>query len=293
MGMKFGYILPNFGDRISPQELLGIAGVCEEQGYDSVWATDHVILPVGLREPYGQLLEPLTTLSVIAAGTTRIGLGTSVLVITQRNPILAAKQAATLDVFSGGRLILGLGAGWAEEEFRLLNVPFAGRGKVFDEGIRLMKTLWSQDRVDFQGEFHQIKDAVFFPKPVRKDIPVWIGGNGPTAIRRASSLGDGWHPVGPSLEDFASGAKKIRGTKRNVTLSMRMTVDVRKKREELTTSRGERRTVISGSAAEIREEIDGYAQAGLEYLCASMLHPSASEIVTDLKRFAQDVIRSY
>jgi probable F420-dependent oxidoreductase len=291
--MKFGYILPNFGDRIGPQELVQIAKVCEEEGYDSVWATDHVIMPAELREPYGQLLEPLTTLSFIAAGTSRLGVGTSVLVITQRNPILAAKQAATLDVFSGGRLILGLGAGWAEEEFGFLNMKFAGRGRVFDESIRLMKALWSQDMVNFQGEFYKVKDAVFLPKPVKKDIPVWIGGNGPTAFRRAAALGDGWHPVGPSLENFAVGAERIHEAKRKITLSMRMTVDVRKKWEELTTSRGERRTVISGSAEEIRKGIDGYAAAGLEYLCASMMHPSASDIVADVKKFANDVIRSY
>jgi probable F420-dependent oxidoreductase len=291
--VKFGYILPNFGDKISPQELLQIAGVCEEEGYDSVWATDHIIMPAELREPYGQLLEPLTTLSFVAAGTTKLGLGTSVLVITQRNPILAAKQAATLDVFSGGRLILGLGAGWAEEEFGFLNMPFARRGKVFNESIRLMKALWSQDTVNFSGEFYKIQDAVFLPKPVRRDIPVWIGGNGPTAFRRAGALGDGWHPVGPALADFASGAEKIRDAKRRVVLSMRMTVDVRKKREELTTSRGERRTVISGTGAEIRKGIDGYADAGLEYFCASILHQSAEEIVADLRKFAREVIMSY
>jgi probable F420-dependent oxidoreductase len=291
--MKFGYILPNFGDKITPQELVQIAKVCEEEKYDSVWATDHVIMPAALREPYGQLLEPLTTLSFVASGTTRLRLGTSVLVITQRNPILAAKQAATLDVFSGGRVILGLGAGWAEQEFGFLNMAFARRGRVFNESIRLMKALWSQDSVNFSGEFYKIENAVFLPKPVRKDIPVWIGGNGPTAIRRAGALGDGWHPVGPALADFASGAKKIRETKRSVTLSMRMTVDVRKKREELTTSRGERRTVISGTSAEVRRGIDSYAKAGLEYLCASMLHPSASEIIADVRKFARDVIRSH
>ena len=291
--MKFGYILPNFGDKIGPQELLQIAKVCEEEGYSSVWATDHVIMPSELREPYGQLLEPLTTLSFVAAGTTNIGLGTSVLVITQRNPILAAKQAATLDVFSGGRVILGLGAGGAEQEFGFLNMEFSNRGKVFNESIGLMKALWSQDMVDFQGEFFRVKDAVFLPKPVRKDIPVWIGGNGRVAVRRAVTLGDGWHPVGPSLEDFAAGAKKVREAKRGVTLSMRMTVDVRKKREQLTTSRGERRTVISGSAAEIRKGLDGYAREGLEYFCASMMHPSGSEVVADVRKFALDVIRSY
>lgn len=291
--MKFGYILPNYGDKISAQELVRLSEVCEEEGFDSVWATDHVIMPAELREPYGQLLEPLTALAYIAAKTTRLRLGTSIVVITQRNPILTAKQAAALDVFSGGRLILGLGAGWAEPEFAFLGMDFHRRGKVFDESIGLMKALWSQDLVDFEGQFYKIKNAVFLPKPVRRDIPLWIGGNGPTAVRRAATLGDGWHPVGPSMEQFEEGARKIRESARKVTLSMRMTVDVRKKREELTTSSGERRTVVSGTAEEIRGEIGRYEKAGLEYFCASMNHPSADDIIADLKKFARDVIASY
>lgn len=291
--MRFGYILPNFGDKITPLELVEISQVCEEEGFDSIWATDHVIMPEKLREPYGQLLEPLTTLAYIAARTTKLRLGTSIVVITQRNPILAAKQAATLDTFSGGRVILGLGAGWAEQEFGFLNMDFRRRGKVFDESIRLMKALWSQDTVDFQGEFYNVKDAVFLPKPVRRDIPLWIGGNGPTAVRRAATLGDGWHPVGPTRETFEAGARKIKESGRSVTLSVRMTVDLRKKREEVTTSQGERRTVVSGTAEEIRKEIGDYEQAGLEYFCASIMHPSASEIVADVRKFGNDVIRSY
>jgi alkanesulfonate monooxygenase SsuD/methylene tetrahydromethanopterin reductase-like flavin-dependent oxidoreductase (luciferase family) len=100
--LKFGYILPNFGGKISSTELLELAQLCEEEGYDSVWATDHVIMPSELRDPYGQVLEPLTTLSVIAGRTRKLKLGTSVIVLPQRNPILVAKQAAILDVYSGG-----------------------------------------------------------------------------------------------------------------------------------------------------------------------------------------------
>jgi probable F420-dependent oxidoreductase len=291
--MKFGYILPNFGDKISPKELVDISTLCEAEGFDSVWATDHIIMPVELKEPYGQVLEPLATLSFIAARTEKLKLGTSCIVMPQRNPVLVAKQAATLDVFSKGRMILGLGAGWAEKEFGFLNADFARRGQVFDESISLMKALWRDEVINFEGKFFNIKNALFLPKPQNKTIPVWIGGNGPASVRRAAKLGDGWHPVGPSLEDFASGVDKIRASGRRLTMSVRMTTDVRKKRESYSSASGEKRTIASGSAAEIRKFIEGFEDAGLAYYCASILHPSAADIMADLKKFAADIVRSY
>jgi probable F420-dependent oxidoreductase len=291
--MEFGYILPNYGDKIKPDQLLEISRTCEDAGYDSVWATDHIVMPTEFREPYGELLEPLTTLAFIASRTDKLRVGTSCIVLAQRNPILVAKQAATLDVFSKGRVMLGFGAGWAEKEFGFLNADFSRRGRAMDESIRLMKSLWKDDVVDFDGEFFHLKDAVFLPKPVDRDIPVWIGGNGPTAIRRTIRLGDGWHPVGPDVDDFKWGAEEIRKSGRVVTLSVRMTTDVRKRREPYVGVNKEKRVAVSGSANEIRKDIDDYAEAGLQYYCASMNHPTAADIIADLKKFSSEVIRSY
>jgi len=257
-----------------------------------VWATDHVIMPVELKEPYGQLLEPLVTLAYIASTSQKLRLGTSCIVLPQRNPILVAKQAAALDVFSGGRVILGFGAGWAEKEFGYLNADFARRGKVFDESIRVMKALWRDEVVNFDGSFFHVKDALFLPKPVGRDIPVWIGGNGPPAVRRALMVGDGWHPVGLDIEGFRRGAEAIREAGRKVTLSMRMTTDVRKRRESYLFNK-EKRMVVSGSSAEVRKEIDTYVEAGLEYYCASINHPAASDIIADLRKFGSEVVASY
>jgi probable F420-dependent oxidoreductase len=291
--VKFGYILPNFGDKISAQELVEISRICEEEGFESVWATDHVVMPTELREPYGQVLEPLTTLTYIAARTERLKVGTSCIVLPQRNPVLFAKQAATLDVFSKGRVILGFGAGWAEKEFGFLNADFARRGKVMDESIRLMKSLWKDDVINFEGEFFHIKDALFLPKPQGRDIPVWIGGNGPISLRRAIRLGDGWHPVGLELEEFRKGVQNVRESQRSIIISMRMTTDVRKKREQYITPNRERRVAVSGTSAEIRKEIDNYEEAGLEYYCASINHPAAPEIIADLRKFSAEVLKSY
>ena len=291
--MKFGYILPNYGDKISPQELLEISDVCEGAGFDSVWATDHIIMPTELKEPYGQLIEPFTLLAYIASRCEKLKVGTSCIVLPQRNPILVAKQAAALDVLSKGRVILGFGAGWAVKEFGFLNADFGVRGKVMDESIALMRKLWKEDVVNFEGNYFHVKEALFLPKPLNGDIPVWIGGNGPTSIRRVVKLGDGWHPVGPDPEDFASGAAKVRETKKSATLSLRMTTDVRKKREAYIGANNEKRVAVSGTGAEIRKQIDGYANAGLEYYCAAMNHPAASDIVADLRKFSAEVIGSY
>jgi len=291
--VKFGYILPNYGDRISAQQLVELSRTCEEVGFDSVWATDHVIMPTELREPYGQLLEPLITLAYVASVTEKLRVGTSCIVLPQRNPILLAKQSAALDVFSKGRLILGFGAGWAEPEFKFLNADFSRRGKVMDESIRLVKALWKDEVVNFDGEFFHVRDALFFPKPVNRDVPVWIGGNGPTAVSRVIRLGDGWHPVGVEVEGFRRGAEEIRRSKSGVTLSMRMTTDVRKRRPPYSGPNNEKRIAVSGSPAEIRKEIEAYANVGLEYYCASINHPSVEDIVADLRLFAAEVMRSY
>ena len=162
-----------------------------------------------------------------------------------------------------------------------------------DESIRLMISLWRCEIVKLEGEFFHVKDALFFPKPVNGDIPVWIGGNGPTAVKRTIRLGDGWHPVGPGAELFRRGAEEIRRSRKSATLSMRMTTDVRKKRPNYKGTNNEKRFAVSGSPAEIRKEIDAYATAGLEYYCASINHASAADIIADLKLFSSEVMRSY
>jgi probable F420-dependent oxidoreductase len=291
--VKFGFILPNFGDKISAADLVKISLVCEEEGFDSVWATDHILLPAELREPYGQLIEPLITLSFVAAATSRLKVGTSSLVLPQRNPILVAKQAAAVDVFSGGRVILGFGIGWAEKEFAFLGADFKRRARVMDESIRLIRKLWSEDIVNFDGKYFRVKDALFLPKPAHGTIPIWVAGNSEGALQRAIRVGDGWHPVGLDLERYRDGAERISKAGRKLTLSARMTVDVRKKRVNAVGRDGERRTTFSGSPSEIRKSIDDYASAGMEYCCAAIMHPSSSEIIEDIKNFSSNVIRSY
>ncbi len=160
--MHLGVILPNFGAGSSPAAIRRVAEVAEELGFDSVWATEHIIVGPEAADPYGRVYAPLVTLGWIAGFTGRIALGTSIVLAPLHHPIHLAKEAATLQELSGGRLLLGLGMGWHEDEFRFLGVPFRGRGRRGDESIRLMRALWSGER-EFHGENWSFEDATFGP----------------------------------------------------------------------------------------------------------------------------------
>jgi probable F420-dependent oxidoreductase len=143
------------------------------------------------------MLEPVSTLLFVAGVTERVQLGTTILVIPMRNPIVQAKELATLDVVSGGRLILGVGAGWMEEEFDMLHVPFEKRGARLSEYIRLYKSLWTEENPSFDGTFWKIENVGVSPKPLQKPHPpIWVGGHGERALKRTGRLGDAWHAVG-------------------------------------------------------------------------------------------------
>lgn len=291
--MKFGYIAPNFGNKIRAEDLVGIAQLCEEVGFDSIWATDHTIMPKELSEPYGEVLEPFVTLSAIGARTEKLKLGTSVIILPQRHPILVAKQATTLDVFSKGRVLLGFGAGWAEKEFANLGANFAERGKIYDESVALIKALWGADPVSFKGNYFNVTESIFLPRPLHGHIPVWVGGTSRTAVRRAIRLGDGWHPVGLDLPSFTKGVQMIRTSGKDIAISLRMTVDVRRKREDVVGASGERRVVLSGTRQDILAGLERYREAGLDHFCASILHPNVEDIRNDIRRFSSEIMASY
>ena len=190
--MHLGVILPNFGEGSSPAGIRALAEAAEEHGADSVWATEHLLVGPEAAEPYGRVYAPLVTLGWLAGLTERVALGTSILLAPLHDPVHLAKEAATLQELCGGRLLLGLGSGWHEDEFRFLGVPFAGRGRRTDQAIRVLCALWRGERTFAQGG-RSWDDATFAPLP-DPHPELWIGGSSGRAIRRALELGDVWHP---------------------------------------------------------------------------------------------------
>jgi probable F420-dependent oxidoreductase len=190
--VHLGVILPNFGTGSSPDGIRRVAEAAEELGFDSVWATEHVIVGPEAVDPYGRVYAPLVTLGWIAGWTERIGLGTSIVLVPLHHPMHLAKEAATLQELSGGRFALGVGVGWHRDEFEFMGVPFEGRGRRADQAIRLMRALWSGER-DFEGELWSFRGATFEPLPSPQP-EIWVGGSSARAIRRALELGDAWHP---------------------------------------------------------------------------------------------------
>lgn len=210
--MNVGVSVPHFRHLASPEAILAVARRAEELGYHALWVTDHIVLPPEHVPRFGEVFyEPLTVLSFLAAHTRRVKLGTSAIILPYRNPLVLAKALATADVLSGGRLIVGVAAGWMEPEFDALGLPFAERGRRTREYVRILKHLWTVDEPDFTGKFYRIRNVRFFPKPIQMPHPpIWLGGMSAAALRRAAEVADGWHPVRTSPEDLTTGLQAIR-----------------------------------------------------------------------------------
>jgi probable F420-dependent oxidoreductase len=210
--MRFGITVPNYRRLASPEHIIRIARRSEELGFDSLWVTDHVVVPEPYREMFGPTVyDPLSVLAFLAAHTQRTRLGTAVLVIPYRNPVVVAKQLSTIDNLSGGRLVFGTGAGWAREEFDALGVPYSERGPITDEYLRVILELWTSPSPEFDGRYVSLHDVSAEPRPVQQPHPpVLIGGYGKRAIRRAVAIGQGWLPDGMSLPDLRSAIDYLR-----------------------------------------------------------------------------------
>jgi probable F420-dependent oxidoreductase len=190
--VHFGVILPNFGSESSPARIRAVAEAAEGLGFDSVWVTEHIVVGSEAVDPYGRVYDPLVTLGWIAGWTERIGLGTSIVLVPLHNPFHLAKEVATLQELSSGRVTLGVGVGWHRDEFEFMGVPFEGRGRRADDAIRLMRALW-QGEPSLTGRYWSYDNATAEPRPDPQP-EIWVGGSSERAVRRARALGDAWHP---------------------------------------------------------------------------------------------------
>jgi len=313
--LEFGFSLPGRGPLAKPDLVLKIALKAESLRYASVFVTDHVVLPVSAARsvypyaPTGQFpggarqdyLDPLAMLGYLARATTRIRLGTSVLVIPYRHPLAVAKTLATVDVLSGGRVILGAGAGWLREEFEALGAPpFAERGAVTDEYLRVMRLAWTTDPLTFSGRYCRIDAVHALPKPVQRDgIPVWIGGHTPAAVRRAATLGDGWHPIGlrpPATlvpDEYAASVKQLHAWAAQagrdpaaIALTFRAPMEVRSSRAK---APGGDRPLFQGTAAEVVGDLRRYEALGVSHVVFDPVRPELRAVLDNMARFADEV----
>jgi probable F420-dependent oxidoreductase len=277
----------------TPEVLDAVAAESEARGIATIWVGEHVVLfgDYASRYPYADdgripappgsgLLEPLVTLSYLAARTSAVRLGTAMLLLPQRNPVYVAKEVSTLDWLSGGRVDLGVGVGWLKEEFDALNVAWPRRGRRTDEYLEVLRTLWTDDTSAFEGETYSLPPCEMFPKPLQQPHPpVHIGGETPAALRRTARLGQGWHTFNRSPEELAEGLAALDAELRVVGRS----------RDEL------RITVCPYFKPLTPEWVERYAEAGADAVAALFFVLSPDDVARafdDLEECRQAAARA-
>jgi len=289
--MQYGFTIPGSGRLTEPENMSAISKKGEDLGYHLVVVPDHVIFPLQNDSVYpydehgvhpgtsaGACLEQLTVLAFLAGQTSKIRLGTSVMIVPHRNPIVTAKALATLDVLSNGRVNVGVGAGWLKEEFETLGLPpFEERGAVTDEYIMAFKELWTSDKPSFKGKYCQFDNISFLPKPVQKPHPpIWVGGESNRALRRAARMGDVWHPVNTNLSfplgtpeqlEAAIGKLAVRTEREGRNPSeIKVAFRTQVNQNSSTGSSNGTRAPFSGSSDQIASDIRCYEDMGVSSL---------------------------
>ncbi len=293
--MKFGITLPHYGPNATWDGIQRAAVQADRLGYASVWVTDHILVPRANVEPYGNIFEPAVTLALIAHLAPRALLGFSVLVMPMRNPVLTAKQVASIDAATSGRVILGVGVGWNAQEYANLGYNFHNRGKRLDEDIQLLRTLWSNNAVTFDGKYTHIADGYSSPLPTPEGIPIWVGGNRESSWHRAAKFGDGWQSTGASPEEMAEGARRIRefGAARPITLSARLSIDFDPNVSPEFTYLGNKRHRLTGTPDYIRTRLHEYANVGLEHIVLTFPFDNLDIGLSQMEQFARDLMPEF
>jgi probable F420-dependent oxidoreductase len=290
LDMDYGLCLPNFPAGASREGMEAAAATAERLGWSTVWTTDHVLVATADAPDYGRIYEALTSLAWIGARYGRVRLGTSVLVVPQRNAVVLAKELASLDDLSGGRVIAGVGVGWSAPEFGKLGMAdrFTTRGAYLDEAIALWRHLWSGSTEPFRGRFHDIDDFAFGPLPPRAGhLPIVVGGRMDAALRRAGRLGDGYQSSATSAARYADRVPVIRAAAEAAGrpmpwLTARTRVQFGAPTDQSWAIRGDPDTMAT--------EIRAFAELGVEHLALWFGATDPDELTELCERFAREVV---
>ena len=291
--MDYGLALPNLLAGASAEGIEAAAEVAERLGYTTVWTTDHVLVPHSAEAEYGRIFDAILTLAHVAGRTTKVKLGTSVVVVPQRQAVVLAKELATLDVLSRGRVIAGVGIGWSPEEYGNLGFAdrFHVRGAYLDEAIRLWRHLWSGSQEPFEGRFNQLTDFVFEPLPVQAGgPPIYVGGRSEAAYRRAGTVGDGYHfstiPPSALAERLAIVRAAAEAAGRPMPpVSGRVTIRF----DEAEAPAGVAWASL-GSPEAIAADMRAFAAGGVSHVALILRETDPARYVAIAERFAREVI---
>ena len=294
--MKFGVWIPTCRHLATAEVIRRSAVRTEQLGYDSVWVSDHVVVPNANIVNFGEtIFDPLVTLGVLAGATSRVQLGTTVLIIPYRNAVVTAKMVSSLDALSGGRVVLGIGAGWVAAESAMLNVPFAERGAMTDEYLEAMQELWTNPAPSFSGKYTQFSGLRFEPKPVQKPHPpIWVGGHSKAALRRTAQFGAAWHPINRSPEELKAGRAEIarlcqaRGRAVPPAITLRNDVRLLGPGQPVPASTHGGR-VLAGEPARLIEQITELGECGVEHMVLEFLASDGPELGGQMAAFAERV----
>ncbi len=287
--MDFGLVLPSLGDDSTLAGIEAAIDLAAKHGFTDVWTTDHLLVGHDAAEDYGRLYEALTTLAWAAARNETLRLGASVVVVPMREPVLLAKQLATVDALSRGRLIAGFGVGWNRHEFENVSARrrFEVRGAYLEETINLCRHLWSGNPAPFEGRFARFDDFVFGPLPDQgAQLPIWVGARDERALRRVGRLADGYHSSATSPSSYAPRIPVIRAAAEAAgrpmpRLSARVRVDLGAGPESFYT--------LHGSAEEVATGIREYAALGVDHLALAFRPREPAALAEAMERFATQV----
>jgi probable F420-dependent oxidoreductase len=284
--MKVGIVLPQTGESATRENVLHIGKEAEKVGLDSVWVFDRLLWPLKPQTPYGgvpnapipveyqNILDPLETLTYLAANTDRISLGTSIIDMLFQNPVILARRFATLDIFSGGRVIAGLAIGWSKDEYDASGIPYRQKGARADEYMQVLKRIWTDDVVEFKGQFYNIPASKIGPKPVQKPHPpILLGGYTPKTFPRIVNYADGWIPIAGfvpleqqeqainGLRESARKANKDPSNIRIIVLSYPNVLD-----SSSTSSSNQQRSPLTGTIDQIGSDVERIKAMGAEHI---------------------------